>query len=381
MSEEVREIPQEALPLIQELESYKSLPKAMQGESVKKKITDLTAKLTEIEKSVTVTPVKKEEVVIKEKENIVIDTPLVNLKFESNNETTDITDDFTDWKNVTSFAKKYELDLNEPKDLKKVFELIDKNKNELQEIKPQFEEYKNKTSFLESLITNMPPELGNAFVAWTENDPNWKQQLRVVQDAPFDITLPVDKQSELALVNHYGDEKYSNDEWEDMDEKTKKNILKPVKSLYVENQNQFLNYREAVAQNKQKKKEEVMSSVDLSILELKKSNPNISDVNLQVVKSKMLKGVQEDLFEKNGSYKKDAAEKIADMLFAKPTIAALAQHAEKMAKQAFAKGKSEGTEEVVVTGKDKARTSGTETTENANQKYIKEQTSFLKRTK
>ena len=376
------QLPPEALAIMQEIETLKNVSKDFRGTRSKKRAEELQGKLDVLLKK---PPEIKPEIIQEEKKSeitdVEINTPLLKMKINKPVEEKageEGVDDFANFENVIKTAKEFEIELKEPKDLKKVFNIIKEKEIKLKEYEPKLEDLTQKTTFLETLITNMPPEFGNAFTAWANNDPNWKAKLTEVTEVPFDLNTPVGKIDKRELANFFGDEEYSVEEWDELDEKAKKNQIKSAEQLYTARQNTFLSYRDNVRKSNDEKKGNFVKSVDDSITELKKSNPNINEDNVNKVKTQMLKGVKDYLFDKNGNYQKDAAKKIADSMYAEPTIAALAQELEKQVAIAMRTGEAKGLEKALIVGKEEARVTGTEKTEDLRKKLVQSKTGFLK---
>ena len=168
-------------------------------------------------------------------------------------------------------------------------------------------------------MMNMPPEIANPFLAWADGK-DYKQEIRKITETPFDLTLSADKHDSLELVNFFGEDKYTKEEWEAVDPKVKTSLEKSAKQLYNVKQQDFLSMREKANNSKLEKQDKFMKSVDAAIANLKKEFPDMKEVQVKEVRQQMLGGINKTLFNDDGTYKETAAEQISMAIYGKQTL-------------------------------------------------------------
>jgi len=269
-----------------------------------------------VEKKEVVKEEKKEEV----KNPEVIETPFFKIESQSvEQKKEDSKVDFTNWDNLTAYAKANGFALKTPNDLETVFKAVGEHKKKAKEYEPQINEWKNKAESFEKLMMNMPPEIANPFLAWADGK-DYKQEIRKITETPFDLTLSADKHDSLELVNFFGEDKYTKEEWEAVDPKVKTSLEKSAKQLYNVKQQDFLSMREKANNSKLEKQDKFMKSVDAAIANLKKEFPDMKEVQVKEVRQQMLGGINKTLFNDDGTYKETAAEQISMAIYGKQTL-------------------------------------------------------------
>ncbi len=307
------------------------------------------------EKGAALEPEKKEVVKEVEKGNDeqVLETPFFKIKAaeKSKEEGNPMKVDFSKWDHLAAYAKQNGFELKTPDDLESVFTAAISNKKKADEYEPQMNEWKNKATSFEKLMTNMPPEIANPFLAWAEGK-DYKSEIRKITETPFDLTVSADKHDELELVNFFGEDKYTKEEWEGLEPKVQKSFITSAKQLYNVKQQDFLSTREKANNSKLEKQAKFNKSVDVAIANLKKEYPDMKDSEIQEVRNQMNGGINKTLFNVDGTYKETAAEQISMAVYGKQTLGTMKTALEAKMKAETNKILSGEREKILIAGQD-----------------------------
>ncbi len=189
----------------------------------------------------------------------------------------------------------------------------------LTESVPKFREQAQKLGETEKKVTEftnifekLPETLFNAVKAHiTGND--WKEE---INKAPkLDFNKKVDDHDKKILVETYFPGKFSKDDFDSEEENKGLEIAyEAAKRSYVSDKTGFDGKRQAMIENESKRQEAFTRSVGSSVDKLKNDLPHVNEMALKDVSQLMEEGPQAifaELFNDDGSYKEDAATKIA----------------------------------------------------------------------
>ena len=303
----------------------------------------------EPEKKEVVTPEKKEE----KQEQQILETPFFKIKAaeKAKEENQQNKVDFTNWDNLSAYAKENGFDLKNPNDLELVFKAVRDERTKTKDYEPQINEWKNKATSFEKLMMNMPPEIANPFLEWA-NGGDYKSEIRKITETPFDLTISADKHDELQLVNFFGEDKYTKEEWEGLEPKVQKSFIASAKQLYNVKQQDFLSTREKANNSKLEKQDKFNKSVDAAIANLKKDYPDMKESEVQEVRQQMLGGINKTLFNDDGTYKETAAKQISMVVYGEQTLGTMKTALEAKMKAETSKILSGEREKILLAGQD-----------------------------
>lgn len=322
---------------------------------------------------------KKAETVVEAKTQEIIETPFFKIVQDATEKPIESGEiNLSDWNMLVAYAKERNFEIKTPNDLALVFKAVEEKEIKIKEYEPKIEELENKTTSFEKLMINMPPEIANPFLAWTEGN-DYKAEIRKIQEIPFDLTVSVEKQSDLELVNHFSDDKYTNDEWEDLDDKVKKNLSQSAKQLYFTKQHEFLSKRDKANGEKIEKQTKFNKSIDAAINKLKIEFPDMKETELKEIKQQMQGGINKTLFNDDGTYRETAAKQISMALYGEKTLGQLRTSLE--AKMNAEKNKiiSQTREDILIKSPDGTTINSGDDSKNKLEKLVQESTSFLKK--
>ncbi len=261
------------------------------------------------------------------------DKPKVKLDFEPQKEVVDL------------ISKKYGV-----KDLPTFLNSADTWREQAQEgakIKEQYEA-------ILSDLNAMPPDLARAVNTWA-NGEDWTK----VTQQRLDYSKPFEKQDVNGLVQQYFPEEYAEEKEKlDNEEITQAEFERSVKLLGVSSKKLFQKDKDSLEQqrvqfeeNQKQLAQKIKTSALDSVKTLSKTFPNFSGSELKKIENILVNGEADDLlYEANGSYKPNVAEKVAYMLYGDKMMKQLQKIAER-------KGESKAREEIVDTSDRKLKTS------------------------
>jgi len=233
------------------------------------------------------------------------------------------------------------------KDVNTFFSSVDKWRNDSQKYTEVSEEYKDVVAGLEDL----PQPIKNAITAYAEAKDYYKAFTE--SGERLNYNLPFEEQDKEAVVQHYFSKKFEklNDKFDedeiDEDEYKERvdDLYDAAKTIYEVDKAKFDSLRVDLQKEIEAERAAIKKSANDSVENLKKEFPDFSAKDLQRIRQHLVNGDIENLFyEKDGSYKKNAAEMIALALYGKPLI-------EKIAKKSERKGESKANERLVSRGK------------------------------
>ena len=202
-------------------------------------------------------------------------------------------------------------------DPNKFFESVDTWRSQAQNAEKSQSELDNITD----AFTKMPDALYTAFVNWSKGE-SWEKAVQGV--GVLDFGKAFNEYDPHTIVNHYLPGDFTKEDFtgEEKDSKTVQQAISLAKSRYETDKQAIEGQRATHLEEAEISNELIKTSSASSVENLKKSFPSMGKTELNKVKSIMAGGDLTGLFfDKEGGYVKDAAEKIAMMLYAKKDIA------------------------------------------------------------
>jgi len=336
-------------------------------EEATKKTEESAKEGGETEEGKTVESQQKEA---KKTESIEIDTPLGKTKI-GEEEAFDTIED------VKKFAKDYGFEINSLDDFKDVF---DKYK-ELQKQIGEYQEYKNKALQYDNIFSSFPEEVSAVVYSYL-NGEDYKEVLKNIT-SPIDYNKNFDDHDKLNLVNHYTENNFDNETWNGLDENVKSSLINAARKAYSRDQEKYKEALNAPQENAKELQRKFQESVDQSITQLRHDYPDMDDRQVERVRRLMVRDLYTTLYNDDGTYRPEAAKKIAMAEFGESTINKF-QHTIKDIVQMYKnQGENKATERMVSRSDKPSDESGRNVQDRSKhiQEEVKRKTEFLKKNK
>lgn len=291
-----------------------------------------------------------------------IETPLKGKKvYGKKNEKNP--DDNLEISEEDSFYKYLMFDLGEKdKDPK----ILAKEIKEAKEKASKYDEVETKANTYEEFFLNMPDDLKAINTAYISNQ-DYRSLINELSIKDIDYTKDVSMYTEEQLVNMYKSKmpsKIKQHEWDELDELVQESAIYLAKEYYLKEKQDYERKAEKIKNDNDLYLQRHNQSIEASLLEYQKENE--LDANK---KAKLKKILQEDLisvfYNKDGTYKSDAVEKLAYALYGKETISLYEEKLQEAIERQKRKSISQAREEVIKTSAD--------TTKGNNQQLTAEQ--------
>lgn len=233
--------------------------------------------------------------------------------------------------------------------VEKFFDTVDKLRNQNQELSEKADDYDE----LAKTLAGMPAPVKAAFTAVTEG----KDYVSAFNSATtkLDFNKDFDSQDKNKVVKNYFSEglekikakleagKIDDDDYEEQIEL----LYNSAKPLFTKDKESFNKQRADMIKNQEELQKNFQKSAISSVEKLKEQYPNFSRADLQRVRQRLVDGnIEDTFFNKDGTYKPDAAEKLALAEFGKTVI-------QELLKSAETRGESRANERIVNRGKKK----------------------------
>jgi hypothetical protein len=212
----------------------------------------------------------------------------------------------------------------------------------------------------------MPDDLKAINTAYISNQ-DYRNLISELSIKDIDYTKDVSMYTDEQLVGLYKSKmpsKVKQYEWDELDETLQESAVILAKEFYNKDKNEYERKAEKIRNDNDLYLQRHNQSIDASLLEYQKDNE--LDANK---KAKLKKILQEDLisvfYNKDGTYKIDAVEKLAYALYGKETISTYDKKLQEAIERQSRKSISQAREEVIKTSSD--------TTKNNNQQLTPEQ--------
>lgn len=245
------------------------------------------------------------------------------------------TKDINELINTFNENKKIKQDLET-----KLIEAVD----EAKKVKGQVNSFHNYFKDMEA-----HPEMNALTIEYTKmikGEPHdFKGILKTLGNPTIDFTRDIGAYSDLQIVNAFGRKQYSKEEWEELDEETQADKAEIAKSKFNEGRQKIVNANVNFQVQQNKKRENINTSIERSIKKLNdefKDFGGLRENQIEEVKVMMSGGFLNELYEPDGSYKEDAATKIALATYGKKTIKTMGEMFDKMVSQTSEKSYNKG---------------------------------------
>jgi len=253
------------------------------------------------------------------------------------------------FKDETELAKyiteKYGQKIENPETLGKFFQTtVDKWRNDSQELRKS----EGILDGYQKLFNQLPEPMREAIEEWG-NAGDWQQKL--LSSLPkFDYSKNFDKHNAVDMLTKYFPGKFEADEIEDIENNpTVEKALEVAKEKYNLEKQSFENRRAEIERQANEKVDLIKRSVNSSVDKLKEVFPDMDRKAIKEIESVMVGGTVGDLlFNKDGTYKSDAAKKIAFILYGDNEI-------KKREAKAKVSATNDSLQDVISRGSDKPR--------------------------
>jgi hypothetical protein len=252
---------------------------------------------------------------------------------------------FENFDQIKAHAKKaLGIEVKSEKDFNKVFTSSLKWREDAQELP----KVKEKLEKMESVFNEMPTPLLDSIKAFFDGESDWDKH--VAAKPKFDFTKPADKQDKKALVNHYYPGKFTDADW--AEETTPQALEIAIQASQTQYNVDKRDIEKDSADRVEKSKSRmatVKASIDSSLTTLKSSFPDLDAKGIKEISKVLESGdINSLFFDKNGAYKKDAAERVLLALYGKDTIKSMMKVSAKRAESAT-------NEDILTRGADKPK--------------------------
>jgi hypothetical protein len=304
---------------------------------------------------------KKEEKNEPENKDVVA-LPLMNLDVKDN--------PFQKLNEATGFEFKSETEVVDT--LKKLKGFEDREKDYLDKI--------SKGNEYMSFIDMMPEKLKAPIMAYAE-ERDWEsvvKQVFGVGEIDFNKSWG-DYDDHVPLIQKYNPD-LSQEDWDALDEKGKNAFIMASKNAYNKErtdwQSTIKTNTEVIRGKLDKRADAIKNSIEESIAELKKNYPNLTEQQVTEVRTTMYRSPLNNIVQKDGTFTKEAATKLAFANYGPQTLTQAIEEVEKKWKAEIEKTRKEvggkKLEVQVQAANDKVPASDTRKTDNAQDK-IKQQ--------
>ena len=275
----------------------------------------------------------------KEPDEEIIETPLFTLK------TKKPTDPDNPDEMLKAFNAKTGLEITKWEDMAaKADEIAElkKSKEEVTAASKTAEGYMN-------YFINAKPEIKKLVIADMKGE-DYRALAKDLFDADFDLNKTFREYNDkLPLIMKYNDEIKSETEWDELDDKAKKAIEKSVEKSYNTDRDVYIKEIKDFETTREKQADDFVNSIERSMKQLEKDIPDMKPKDREAIKTKLAKGIKNDLIGDDGVYREDAAVKIAYMVHGKSTLETMMSSVEaKIEKEAAARAKKLQAEELEI---------------------------------
>ena len=184
---------------------------------------------------------------------------------------------------------------------------------------------------VEELLENAPESVINALKAYYSGDENWASP--ILNMPKFDFSKPVEKQDIKTLVNNYFPNQFTQDDWDAEDKPKALQIAETAaKEKFIADKRELESQSATQIKDANTRKDARIESISSSLTVLTQSFPDLDKTDIKDIQKVMESGdVNSLFFNKNGSFKPDAAKKIMMALYGESAIKNLTKMAEKRA--------------------------------------------------
>lgn len=259
---------------------------------------------------------------VEKNEGYKFDSPLLRMNIGGGENKNLIDENYEDLNFLVKKAQELgHKEIKEPKQLKEFFE---KYQN-LKQVEADFESTRTKADNFERIFSSLPPDVAEIVTTFLDarmgdTSANYRDVMKRIANSNLDFSKPVEQYRPLELVSMFNP--MTEDEWEELTEAGKRSVLQSSTLAYNQQRENALNSQQRYLQNQEQREKNRRASIENSIAELRKANPYMNEKELNGIRDVMYKGkVSGEMFQdKTGFYKPEAAELVANSLYAKQTL-------------------------------------------------------------
>jgi hypothetical protein len=279
-------------------------------ESIKQTVKPTAPTEKVVEVTTNNTPAEQPEKVVKPVE------PKVEANAFGLSVTPSTTITLTSFADVQKFAEENGLAVKEVNDLVEIIKRAKTN----EEANQKLQTLQSNNDRYESVITGLPREVALVFDAAISNG-DWKGVIsKIAKSSSFDYSKSFDLYDELNMVNRYNDDTFTEEEFKELDPKIKNTLVKYAKSGYAQEQAEVQSIQTVNESKKKEFESKFNHSVEQSLHRLKEAYPSMDNTRIARVQEIMARDLTSTLFNADGTYRPEAAMRIAMQEYGQETI-------------------------------------------------------------
>ena len=216
----------------------------------------------------------------------------------------------------------------------------------LKEVEDKLQVVEVEKNTIEQFVTSLPPDIIDVVRAYHEGG-DYRDTMKKVANSSMDYNRSANSYSREELIRMYNDD-LSEEEMEDMDEKTKASMYRLAKDNYTMQQKQWVDKRDEYIKKQKSAAGEIIASANKSIQSLTTKFPDIKKSELKAVETILKHGAHTEFYDTNsGVYKDNAAERLLFGTHGLKIIEEMKGEFEKILKRESSKVRSETAEKII----------------------------------
>ena len=180
---------------------------------------------------------------------------------------------------------------------------------EYRDTKTKLDETETEANRYKELIGVMPADLKAVFADALEGR-DYHQTMKNLVDSNVDYNKEATSYSKDKLIKMYNSD-MTDEEFEDMDERTKDRLYNASVKAYNSDRSQYINRAQEFDNNQKESAKLVLNSIDKSMAKLKEVFPDLKKDKLDNINNKMKTNWAASMFDEKGTWREDAAVRIA----------------------------------------------------------------------
>lgn len=275
------------------------------------------------------------------KEELNINTSVMNFKFEQEVEPTEQQTPQTP-EAIIEFFKKKGFNLNTPEDIDPIL-----NKAKEFDVKnEELEQTNNQYNSLKSLLATLPIEIATILSDFVNNK-NYKETIASLATNTVDYSIPAKSYDKTELIKAYNPE-LAIEDIEELDTKTINSLYKNASIIHDAQREKMERESKATINSQVEVANNLHVSIDENLTQIKTKYPDIKATELSKIKEMMKTGLNAHIIDEHGRYKPNAHELIMFGTHGMEIIEKLKENLEKEYKRKINAEKSKVYEEVVL---------------------------------
>lgn len=236
-------------------------------------------------------------------------------------------------------SKQYGFDVKNTDDIMAAF-------GELKEVKQKFEESDVKNKDYESVFAAIPPDV-KAVLADVFNGGDYRNTMKQIATSQLDYTKDASAYSKDDMIIMYNADMTVED-LEDLDDKNKDRLYNAAVKMYNTDKNGYMTKALEFDTKQKESAQKLMVSINESVDYLREQFPGLKKEYLDNIQNKVMKSnYATQLLKEDGTWKKDAAVKIAMAEYGSVVIEQMKKQLELEMAKNVKLAKSEAKEEIV----------------------------------